>query len=513
MLTARSASARPLRIAYARVFTEACVGSPLPTTLDDFERMQWWLGDELGAQIHSTRWELPGLIPLAELKGLAAAARIEGGVELVPLLSAFAVPSGKLARDAWARIRGELLDRLDAAGSVDGVFLALHGSMRVEGMEGSPEAELLAAVKARAPGVRIAATFDLHANLVPGVVAQADIIQSFRANPHWDLFPSGFRAGRSLIRTLRGQIQPETAWRKLPVVLGGGTGLSFSGPSSRVFRLMKKMHRDTPGLLHTSFNMAHVFSDSDDVGWSVHVTTDGDRALAERLADQLAEAAWEVRRAPLPRFLPLDEALAEVRARGVRRRLFPSTLIDMGDGVLSGATGGSTYLLRALVASSSGLCTYVPLHDPALVARAGEVSEGATLRGMAAGTPGLANEPVAIEGRVCRVVDTKECGLVAHLDLGEVQLVASDRPPLSAHPSFFTEVGLNPRRADAIVQKSFFHFRVLFAGISHHAVPVATPGPSDLYAAAHRPFPYPRYPAEDLPGWREFDRRERGEGA
>lgn len=89
---------RPLRVAYGRIFHEANAYSPLPSSMENFRRMQYVLGDEVSGLVQPLRWELPGLIPLAELSGFAHAARRAGGVELVPLLSAFAVPSGKLVR-------------------------------------------------------------------------------------------------------------------------------------------------------------------------------------------------------------------------------------------------------------------------------------------------------------------------------------------------------------------------------------------------------------------------------
>jgi microcystin degradation protein MlrC len=247
--------------------------------------------------------------------------------------------------------------------------------MRVAGMAGSPEADLVRRVKTAAPGAKVAVTLDLHANLTTDLVAAADVVQSFRANPHWDLFPTGLRAGRTLIRLLRDEVRPVAAWRKLPVVLGGGTGISSFTPTKGIFTEMKRLHRAHPALLHTSFNMVHPFSDAPDIGWTVHVMTDGD-------------TVW--------------------------------------------------------------------------------------------------------------------------LDLGEVQLVASTQPPLSAHPRFFRALGCDPRKADLILQKSFFQYRILYAGISHHHVPVASPGPTDLHAAARRSLPEPTFPAHEVADWRGFDAVMRG---
>ena len=77
---------------------------------------------------------------------------------------------------------------------------------------------------------KIAVSFDLHANLSEGMVSPVDVLVAYRTNPHWDLAPTGFRAGSRLFRVLRGELHPVHAWRKLPVVLGGGVTIDFLAP-------------------------------------------------------------------------------------------------------------------------------------------------------------------------------------------------------------------------------------------------------------------------------------------
>jgi len=501
-----------MRIAYGRFFHEANVYSPLPTTVGNFERFQWLEGEALARAVQRNRWELPGLIPYAELSGFTEAVRRYGsGIERVPLLSAMAVPSGKLTRDAYDRIKAEFLSRLKAAGSLDGVYVALHGSMRVEGMAGPPEADFLEAIRGVVgPRALIAASLDLHANLSPRIVEATDVLQSFRANPHWDLAPTGFRAGRTLVRALHGEVHPVAAWRKLPIVLGGGVGIDFLPPARQVFRHMKRVAKD-PRVLNISFNMVHPFSDADDLGWTTHVIADGDVALAERLADELAEAAWAIREHPLPTFETPSSAFEKVRRRPWWQRRLPTSLVDMGDNVLSGCSGGSTFLLRWLLDHPPGARTYLPLHDPDLVAAAKHQS-GSRRSFEAVGTPSLNQAPVGFNGRVVSLTNGHS-GATVHLDLGDVQLVATENPPLSAHPRFWRMAGLDPRAADAIVQKSFFQYRLMYLTTSVRHLPVATPGPSDLHAAAHRPFPHPVYPQQNMTDWRPFDRVQRSSRA
>jgi len=85
-----------------------------------------------------------------------------------------ASPSAQVTRDAFERIVGEMLARLQQAGAVDGVYLDLHGAMVTEHLDDG-EGEILARVRkvvgARVP---IVASLDLHANVTRAMIAHAD---------------------------------------------------------------------------------------------------------------------------------------------------------------------------------------------------------------------------------------------------------------------------------------------------------------------------------------------------
>lgn len=496
---------RPLRIAYGRIFHEACAYSPLLTGRDSFENAHHVADEELARACRLRGSELEGFLPAAELSGFVQAARLAGGVETVPLVSSFAIPSGPLTADCFDWLLDGLIERLRAAGAVDGVYLALHGSMQVDDLDGAPEAVILARVREVVGSeAKIAVSYDLHANLSPGLVAPVDVLIGYRTNPHWDLAPTGFRAGNRLIRALRDQVRPVHAWRKLPMVLGGGTTIDFMAPMRQVFSWMKELERRDPRVLSASLFMVHPYTSADDLGWAAHICTDDDPALAERLAEELADRAWAQREVPLPPMLGADEALDQA-AESPWRRVGPVTLVDVDDIVGAGAPGGNTRIVEALMARPRSLRVFVPVHDPRLVEELWGVSNGERKDVTLRGTPGYGMPEVVLPNALIAARAEAECGRTLRLDIGKTSIVITERAPLPIHPRFWRDVGLRARAADVIVQKNFFHYRIFYATTSFAHLPVSTGGATDLERIRTREYRVPAYPSANPKDWRESD--------
>jgi microcystin degradation protein MlrC len=493
---------RPLRIGYGRIFHEACAFSPSKTTREAFDAFHLE-GDALARATTLRGSELKGYMPHAELSGFVQAARLAGDVETVPLESFLAVPSGPLTADTFEWILERQMRRIREAGPLDGLYLALHGSMEVEGLGEAPEAVILRrAREAVGPDAMLAGSFDLHANLSAGIVEPLDVLVGYRTNPHWDLAPTGFRAGNRLIRALRGQCRPVHAWRKLPLVLGGGVTIDFLPPMRAVFRWMRRLERD-PRVLSASLFMVHPYTSAEDLGWAAHVCTDGDPALADALADELADRAWAQREVQLPPMREIDEALDEAKA-SPWRRLGPVTLVDVDDIVGAGAPGGNTRFVEALAKDDRGLKAYVPVHDPALLEEAWETPLGTRRTFTLRGTPGYGMPEVELDATLAHKQET-DWGRIVRLDSGSFHVAVGERAPLPIHPKFWRDLGLPARAADLIVQKNFFHYRIFYAATSFSHLPVVSDGATSLERVRTRAYLVPSHPKDDVADWREHD--------
>ncbi|MEQ8277296.1 MAG: M81 family metallopeptidase [Deltaproteobacteria bacterium] len=497
---------RPLRIAYARIFHEGNAFSPLATTQKSFEDFHAHEGEALAAKCTLRGHELEGFLREAELSGFVAAAAAAGDVETVPLVSFMTVPSGKLAPECFQWIRDRLATRMKSVGEVDAVYLALHGSMQVEGLDEAPEGVLIRDVKT-ALAVPVGASFDLHGNLAPSIADPLTVLTAYRTNPHRDLFQTGFRAGTRLIRALRGHIRPTHAWRKLPMLIGGGTTVDFMKPMRGVFREMRRLEKRA-GVVSVHLFMVHPFNDAKDLGWAVHVTTDDDPALADHLADELAERVFALRHEALPPFVSAEEALAEVKKKRLAKRTGTISLVDTCDVVGAGSPGGNTHLLGALLADQT-LRVYVPVHDAAAVDACWNTPLGTEVDLVVRGVDTGAGEPEVPIHAVVAARCENESGRVVRLDVGTVSIAVTERLPLTIAPRFWREIDLSPWQADAIVQKTFFHYRFFYVAVNRGNIPVASAGPTSFTNFDRLTFDLPVWPQANVEGWRDFDRARR----
>lgn len=495
-----------MRIGIARINSETNAFSPEATRLDDFERFHLLDAKGVAKATGRFRAELPGLALNAELSG-ARRALEKAGAEAVPLMSAWALPSGPLTEGTERTLIDRLLTAIDDAGPLDGIYLALHGAMRSEA-GGEPEERILEAVRKAHPALKIAVSYDLHGQMTAPKVEIPDVVTAYRTNPHRDLRKVGARSAELLVRTLRGEIHPTVAWRTLPLVFGGGSTLDFLMPMRKVFRLLKKMGKD-PRVLYASAFTVHVWSDSKDLGWSAVVLTDDDQALAERLADEIADALWSVRDVPGPDLHEPAEAFAVAKRARLARKTGAVFFSDTGDTVGAGALGESTHILAEALRHPS-LTTYVPIRDREVVGELWERPIGERVSVHVGGK--LAPEvhaPLALEGRLIHRGESDYFGRHLTIDAGPAQVIVTEQAPYTLKPSFWTDAGLSPWKADVIVVKSLFHFRIYHAHIARKYMGVRCSGTTDFDAYRSVDFHEPVHPVDDVADWRPADRRRR----
>ncbi len=198
-----------MRIAIGGIAHETNTFSTLPTEYADFRRRE---GPELAS---GAGWD--------DLRA--------EGVEIAPLFSVHATPSGRVTRPAFERLLGELTSGIRDSLPLDGVVLTLHGAMEVEGI-GDGETAIVRAVRSEfGYDLFLSITLDLHANLAPGVVGDSQLITAYRTAPHRDGEETRLRGMRLMADCLRQGARPVTRMVKLPLIVAGEAAVTEVEPS------------------------------------------------------------------------------------------------------------------------------------------------------------------------------------------------------------------------------------------------------------------------------------------
>lgn len=502
----------PLRIAFGRFMQESNSFSPILSTLSDF--VNYSEGAELLCACQSDQWEIKGFLRNLELSGFMRAVqryqRRGVAIEPVPLFSAWAISGGALEQTAFEHFCTQWVEKLRAAGQLDGVYIALHGALDVRGVE-EPEARLIAITREIVgDAVPIAISLDMHAVLSLPKLEHTTLMIGYRTNPHRDFFSTGFKAGSLLIRTLTGEIRPRYAWRSLPMITGCGAGVDFLPPAGTIFRRMTAIERRHREVLHCNVFFCHPFINHPDLGFGVYVLTNDNQELAEQFADELADACWANRDKRYNSFISIEEAIHKARRSFLARKLGTITISDASDVVAAGGTGENTWVLKALLEHGKGLLSYVPLRDSEVVqqlwteplAKEVEITVGGKLQ------PEY-NPSVVVKGRIWTKKETQNFGKVVVLDLGDIKLVLTEGAALALKPSFYRDLGLSVWKPDITVVKSFFHFRIYYFLISRRTFYVRTKGITDFDITQTIPTNDPVYPRDEVKDWRQIDARRR----
>jgi microcystin degradation protein MlrC len=473
--------------------------STIPTDRRQFEARDLRYGGEILETYRNTGTCLGGMID-------AAAAH---GVTLVPSIAAAASPAGRVTKEVVESVHRRVVDDLRAAGPLDGVLLDLHGAMVPEGGDDG-EGDLIRAVRVVVGDrVPIAVTLDFHGNLTRAMTDGATLLHGYKTYPHIDMADRGREAAERLIDVIRGRIRPTVALRQPPLLPPLGRQGTTRGPMRRLYDRAAEMERD-PKVVSISIFAGFPLADIHDAGLSVYVATSDDQALADRLADELADVAWKHRAEFVHTALPVRDAVA--RALGIEGR--PVVLADMADNTGGGAAGDGTEILRELIRVGARSVTVACLWDAEAAAACARAGVGATLTVKVGGkVDDRHGAPVEVTGRVRTLSDGRfvhkgpmmrglegRLGTTAVLDVNDVKIILISLRWQTLDPEMIRFVGIDPLAEKILVVKSTIHYRAAFEPIAHEIVEVDAPGlsSSNLGRFDFKHVRRPIFPLDDI---------------
>ncbi len=483
------------RVAVAQIAHETNVFSSGVTDLAAFEASGLHLGHDAIAAERGANTEVGGFISGAEAQGF----------DLVPLLAVWATPSGLVTREAIEHLAGLLVAGLRQArdeGPLDGVLLALHGAMVTEIDDDGDGYLLQTARGVVGPDIPIVATLDLHANISPRMVDMADVLIGYDTYPHVDMAERAEEACAVLARLMRGDVHPVSALRKPPML---PTSQRMTTGRMPMRALLEHAHRmeEEPRVINVTVAGGFPPGDNPDAGFGVIVTTDGDPALAGKLADELAAEAWSLRDGFLGGVASFEHAAELIASLDSDEELDmevsgPLVLVDIADNPWTGGPGDSAELVRFLFSNAVDGAAVALVKDPGVVREAISAGPGGEIVVELGGkTDRLHGEPLPVRAHVKLLSDGKyvndgpmmaglavdlgpsavlHCQPLSGSDVPPVEVLVTTRAETPIDLMVFRAHGIEPTRRRVLGLKGKGHFRAAFEPIARRVVLVEGPG-------------------------------------
>ena len=421
-----------------------------------------------------------------EIGGALGVFREAEEVDIVPTYSARSLTSGGvLAAPDFEKLAEEFLNALRAAGSVEGVYFALHGAMCAE-QEDDPEGYLLEeSRKILGENIPIVISLDLHGVPTRRMLRQCDAVVVYHTYPHVDFFATGERAARLLLSILQDGACPVMARVPIPALVRGDELITKTGSLGSVIRAAQAIERQPRGLAAGMF-IGNPFTDVPELQSNSLVVTDGDPTTAAEQAIHLSELFYKHHEKMQVPLTSVDEAVF-LASKLLGQTQTTVALVDAADATSSGASGDSNVIVRALVGSGYEGRVLAPIVDPTVVEKAFAAGVGAMVRTAIGGSLDPKRfTPLEIEGHVRLLSDglfssetfgdTWCSGLTAVLDAGKVTWVVTSRPISLFDRALFYAHGQDPKQFDAVVVKSPHCEPHMFADWCREVINIDAPG-------------------------------------
>jgi microcystin degradation protein MlrC len=403
------------------------------------------------------------------------------GFELIAGACYAAQPGGAATREAYERMRDDILGQLERALPVEGIVFNLHGAMVAAGYDDC-EGDLLERARALAGrSCVIGVELDPHCNLTEKRCRLADVIVLFKEYPHTDFTERGEELVDLVLRTIRGTIKPAMSLYDCRLIASFPTTIQ---PMRGLVDKIKAME-GKDRVLSISIGHGFPYGDVPESGARVLVVTDDAKAHGDRVAGEIGGELIALREQAAPPFYDVDGAIDAALAEP----LGPVVIADTADNAGGGAPSDNTTFVHRLIARGIEGAAVAPIWDPLAVRFAFEAGEGTKLPFRFGGKAARASgPPVDAEVEILRCVrDAHQTfagaavpiGDSAAIRMGGVEAVLISNRAQAMGTDLFSNLGIDPTRRRILVVESNQHFYAAFSRIASKV----------LYAEADGPLP------------------------
>jgi microcystin degradation protein MlrC len=331
--------------------------------------------------------------------------------------------------------------------------------MSVEGID-DPEGDFIQKIRDLiGTETLISTSMDLHGNVSKRLAQHTDLITCYRMAPHEDALESKQRAVDNLLERLQsGKGKPKyKAWIPVPILLPGEKTSTRIEPGKSLYAKVQPM-TEKEGVIDAVIWIGYAWADEPRNHAVVMVTGDDQKAVSES-AETLAAHFWKVRNefefvAPTA---DLDTSLSYALTSDKK----PYVISDMGDNPTAGGAGDVTWTLRELLnnkafkKSSGPELIYASIPGPELIEAALKAGVNNTV---SAKVGALVDDryapPLLLEGVVKAIHQGDvhaETEVVVRV--GSINVIVTKKRKPYHREKDFTQLGLDPRKADILVVK------------------------------------------------------------
>ncbi len=370
----------------------------------------------------------------------------------LPTLLATAVPGAPVEKATYEELKSEFLERVRELLPLDGLYLAMHGAMFVQGMQDA-EGDWISAVRRLVgPDCLIAASYDLHGNISQKVIDHLDMLSAFRTAPHIDREETARRACDMLIPCLEKGIRPKLVWAPVPVLMPGERSSTLYEPARRLWNQLPEMNR-RQGVMDVSLLVGYVWADEPRATASA-VVTGTDAQAIQALAAELARQYWEARTEF--QFGVWTGTMADCIARAASLTSSPVVISDSGDNPTGGGTGDRADALGELVRRKVRHAVVAGIADRPATEECYRTGAGqaVTLKVGASLDPAK-SRPLEVQAKVLFLLPTENLPeRQAVVDVGGITVVLTARRRPFHEIKDFTVLGLDPKKFKMVVVKA-----------------------------------------------------------
>lgn len=408
--------------------------------------------------------------------------------EVLPSLCGWAVPYGTMPKETYKFFKETILNDFEKnIEELDGIYLALHGSMVVEDLP-DPEGDLIESVRKIIDNKLLVVSLDYHANVTKKMAEYSSIIVSYNSFPHNNLYETGQISGTLFHKYVNCPQDLETWYVKLPLITALENMTIEDNPPMKNLINLANEYNNIDGVCFASVFGVQPWNDVPELGSSIVVVVEKRKSeIGKKYCSALAKSFWDEREYyNSVKLYEIDEAIKIALSADD----FTVLLNEPSDNVGSGATGDSSTILNYLIKNEIKVPTILTICDPQAVKKCLSATVGDVVNIHVGGYYNKKDPGCEVTGTLKQIHDgvyhfrgpvqtgvKTSIGKSVVIEFNDQMFVQiSEIPPYTIDPEHYICMGLHPERMKLVGIKSQGSYKASYDEIPHKALLIDSEG-------------------------------------